>query len=93
MLQKLFFKSDNLNKFKKKSEEIAKREKTINAECEELKNKITSLNSELDASHQVSRTQTNEIAKYKSLNEQMMEQLESFQREKRRLNGILLLLL
>ena len=71
---------------RKKIEEGLKREKNLNAEHEEFKNKIASLNSEVQSNEQSARMQASEISKHKNLNDQLMEQLEAYQREKRRLS-------
>ena len=53
---------------------------------EELKNKLSNANAELDAAFQSSRNHASELSKYKHLNDQLAEQLELIQKEKRKLS-------
>lgn len=75
----------DIEKFKKKSEESVKREKHLITEIDELKNKMLGQSTEIQSGEQNARLQSAEISKHKHLNDQLMEQLEAFQREKRRL--------
>lgn len=69
---------------RKKIEEQTKREKIQTAEAEELKTKIASLSAELQSHEQSARSQSHETSKFKSMNDQLIEQLDGMQRDKRR---------
>lgn len=56
-------------------------------ELEEYKSKLSIANAEIETAYQASRNYASELSKYKNLNEQMSEQLELVQKDKRRLSG------
>lgn len=55
-------------------------------ENEELRSKLSIANAELDAAYQASRNHQSELSKYKHLSQQMSEQLDTMQKDKRRIS-------
>lgn len=76
--------SADLEKTKKRADEASKNEKNLEREAEELKAKLNVANAELESVYQSSRTHHSELSKYKHLNEHLTEQVEIFQKEKRK---------
>ena len=72
---------------KKRADEASKNEKNLEREAEELKAKLNVANAELESVYQSSRTHHSELSKYKHLNEHLTEQVEIFQKEKRKTSG------
>lgn len=56
-------------------------------ENEELRSKLGIANGELDAAYQASRNFQSELSKFKHLSQQLSEQLETLQKDKRRISG------
>lgn len=77
----------DLEKTKKRADEATKHEKQLEKELEEYKTKLSIANAEIDTAFQASRNHALELSKYKHLNEQMSEQLELVQKDKRRISG------
>ena len=82
----------DLEKTKKRADEATKHEKQLEKELDEYKTKLSIANAEIDTAFQASRNHALELSKYKHLNEQMSEQLELVQKDKRRISGKLLCL-
>ena len=55
-----------------------------------MKNRLTNSNTDLEVALQANRNFSVELSKYKHAHEQVTEQLEAVQKEKRRLTGIFL---
>lgn len=78
--------SNDYEKAKRRVEEIAKHEKTLSAENEELKIKLNLANTDLDSAFNSSRHHASELSKFKHLSEQLTEQLDTVQKDKRKLS-------
>jgi chromosome segregation ATPase len=78
--------SEDYEKTKKKCDEVVKREKALDKEAEELRTKLTIANAELDAAFHSSRTHASELSRYKHLTDQLSEQLDTLQKDKRKLS-------
>ncbi len=85
--------SNDFEKTKKRAEDISKHEKALEKENEELKLKLNLANSEIEAAFQASRNHASELSKYKHLSEQLGEQLDIVQKDKRKLSGLLKLII
>jgi hypothetical protein len=79
--------SNDYEKAKKKAEDSVKHEKLLEKENEELKIKLNLANSDLDAAFNSSRHHASELSKYKHLSEQLTEQLDNVQKDKRKVSG------
>ena len=72
---------------KKKADEAIKHEKQLEKDAEDLKSRLNASNAELDVTLSANRNYSIELSKAKHTNEQLSEQLEAIQKEKRRLVG------
>jgi hypothetical protein len=79
--------SNDFEKAKKRVEDATKHEKNLEKENEELKIKLNLANTDLDAAFQSSRHHASELSKFKHLSEQLNEQLDAVQKDKRKLSG------
>jgi myosin heavy chain 1/2/3/4/8/13/7B/15 len=78
--------SNDYEKAKKKAEDSVKHEKQLEKENEELKIKLNLANSDLDAAFNSSRHHASELSKYKHLSDQLTEQLDNVQKDKRKVS-------